>query len=106
MFNMLKAIYMEDVVVVNEVIKALMAWEHMNKYYDGKYQIIILNNFNKEIYVAHNIYTDITVESGYDLINTMIDVFEQYGYDQESKDYLNEFWIPRIEQILEIQDNL
>lgn len=106
MNNMLNQIDMDNILMVSEVIRAMMAWEFLNKYYNGKYQIIKLTNFNNEIYVAHNIYTDVIVESAYDFISTIKDMFKQYVYDEESKEYLKEFWIPRLEQILEIQDNL
>ena len=103
LFNQLD---MEDIVIVNEILKALNAWEWMNKYFDGKYQIIKLNNLNGEIYIAHNLFTKTMLVNGYDFIQNMIEVLTEYCDTDENKQYMNEFWEPRLKQILEIQNNL
>lgn len=97
---------MENIVIVNEVIKAITAWEYMNKYFNGKYQIVKLNNLNGEIYIAHNLFIETMLVNGYDFIQNIIEVLTEYCDTDENKKYVNEFWESRLKQILEIQNNL
>lgn len=97
---------MDDIVIVHEVLRALTAWEHMNKYYDGKYQIIQLTNLNNEIYVAHNLFNDTHVVNAYDFIQNIIEVLIEYCDNEENTKYMNEFWESRLKEILTIQNNL
>lgn len=103
LFNQLD---MENIVIVNEVIKAMTAWEYMNKYYDGKYQIIQLNNLNNEIYIAHNIFIETMLINGYDFIQNIIEVLTEYCDTAENKQYMINFWTPKLKEILKIQNNL
>ena len=97
---------MDNIVIVNEILKALNAWEWMNKYFDGKYQIIQLTNFNSEIYIAHNLYTNVYVVNAYDFIQNIIEILKEYCDNEENTKYMNDFWESRLKEILTIQNNL
>lgn len=103
---LLNELDMDEVVIVNELIKTLTAWNYTNKYRDGKYQIIKLNNLNNEIYIAHNLFDDTYVVNAYDFIQNLIEVLTQYCDTAENTQYMNEFWEPRLKEILKIQNNL
>lgn len=103
LFNQLD---MENIVIVNEVLEALNTWEWMNKYFDGKYQIITLNEYNSEIYIAHNLFTEMMLVNGYDFMQNIIEILTEYCDTDENKQYMNEFWEPKLKEILKIQKRL
>ena len=53
--NIFNDLDMDNKMTVLEMVRAVMAWEYDNKYYNGKSQVIELTNFHNEIYVAHNL---------------------------------------------------
>ena len=101
-----KELDMKNIVTVYEVLRAITAWEYMNKYYNGKYQIIRLTNLNNEIYIAHNLFIETMLVNANDFIQNIIEVLDEYCDNEENTKYMNDFWESRLEEILKIQNNL
>lgn len=102
--NMFNEIDMDEKLIVIEMARAVMAWEYANKYYNGKCQVIELVNFQGEIYVAHNLFSELQVVDSWQYLKDIIEVLEQYADTEERKEYRDEFWKDRIEKIMEIQN--
>ncbi len=95
---------MDNKMTVIEMVRAVMAWEYDNKYYNGKAQVIELTNFQNEIYVAHNLFDELQVVDSWQYLKDIIYVLEQYADTEERKKYRDEFWTDRIKTIIEIQN--
>ena len=102
--NIFNDLDMDNKLTVLEMVRAVMAWEYDNKYYNGKSQVIELTNFNNEIYVAHNLFDELHVVDSWQYLKDIIYVLEQYADTEERKEYRNEFWTDRIRTVIEIQN--
>lgn len=101
MFNELD---MDQKMTVLDLVMAVTAWEYDNKYYNGKCQVIELTNFQKEIYVAHNLFDELQVVDSWQYLKDLITVLEEYADTEERKQYRDEFWTIKVKQILRYQN--
>lgn len=102
--NIFNDLDMDNKLTVLEMVRAVMAWEYDNKYYNGKSQVIELTNFQREIYVAHNLFDELQVVDSWQYLKDIIYVLEQYADTEERKEYRDEFWTDRIRTVIEIQN--
>ena len=102
--NLFNELDMDNIVTVFELIRAMTAWEYANKYYDGRIQVIRLNNFQGEIYIAHNMFDELSIVDNWQYLRDIIEVLTEYADTEERKEYRDDFWNDRIPQIIESQN--
>ena len=108
LFKLLKELYTydDDINVIETLAKSFQEWCITNKYFGFEYEILDYRKkfCTNDIIIIHNMWKEnsenYTIDNGHGFINDLEYILDDYCRETEDYDYCYDFWIPKINGIL------